>query len=283
MNYRHAYHAGNHADVLKHAALALILAHLAAKEAPFRVIDTHAGIGIYDLAGEAAARTGEWRDGIGRLIEARLDQAAEAALAPLRAVVAATRERHGPDAYPGSPEIARRALRPGDRLLLVEKHPDDAQALARAMAHDSRVKVVALDGWTALPAFVPPRERRGLVLVDAPFEEPGEFERLADGFARARRRWPTGTYALWYPLKDMAAADALVGRIDAGGAGGLRCELRVARPEPAGRLAGSGLLVVNPPWTLERHMRALLPALARCLARDPGAGWRCDPFGPRRG
>ena len=280
MNYRHAYHAGNHADVMKHAALALILAHLARKETPFRVVDTHAGIGVYDLDGEAARRTGEWRDGVGRVLDARLDAPAEAALAPYRAAIRAARERHRPSAYPGSPEIARGAMRAGDRLLLVEKHPEDARLLAGLYRRDPRVKVVELDGWTALPAFVPPKERRGLVLVDPPFEARAEFERLAGGCLRAHRKWPTGIYALWFPLKDAAAADGLAATMAAAGVAGLRLELQVEAPSPAGRLAGGGLIVVNPPWTLAADMRALLPALAGLLARGPGAGWRSEPLGP---
>ena len=194
MNYRHAFHAGNFADVLKHAVLALILSHLRRKDAPFRVIDTHAGIGLYDLEGDEASRTGEWRGGIGRLDEADIPAGIAERLAPYLTVVGDIRRAHGPFIYPGSPEISRRLTRAQDRVVLIEKHPEDAALLAANMKRDQRVKVVELDGWTALKAYVPPPEKRGVVLIDPPFEEAGELARMARGVTAAWSKWRTGIY-----------------------------------------------------------------------------------------
>jgi 23S rRNA (adenine2030-N6)-methyltransferase len=277
MNYRHAFHAGNFADVLKHAVLALVLRHLAAKDAAFRVVDTHAGVGLYDLAGERAERTGEWREGIGRL-GAPLAPAAQAVLQPYLDTIEAIRALHGASCYPGSPAIAQHLARAQDRLVFVEKHPEDVEALRAALGRDRRVRVVELDGWTALNAYVPPVERRGLVLVDPPFEEQGEFARMAEAVHRAWTKWSTGIYMLWYPLKDGAAAarfgDELVGR---GLRKVLRIELARRAVDPEGRvLSGTGLVLVNPPWTLADDMAVLLPELTKRLATGAGASWRCN-------
>lgn len=273
MNYRHAFHAGNFADVLKHVVLALIVRHLNAKPAPWSYLDTHAGCGIYDLEGEQSERTGEWRNGVGRLEGRRLGEAAEALLAPWREVVAGLAADHpGGRLYPGSPEIVRRMARREDRLRLCEKHPKDCAALSEAMGRDRRVKVVEIDGWTALNAWLPPRERRGLVLIDPPFEEPGELRRMADAFSRAQRIWPTGVYALWRPIKDPADTRAFLDAIRASGAAKLlRVELLVRAPSDPKVLSGSGLLIANPPWTLEADLRAGLPEVAQALAQGPGA------------
>jgi 23S rRNA (adenine2030-N6)-methyltransferase len=277
MNYRHAFHAGNFADVVKHAVLALVLRHLARKDAPLRVIDTHAGIGLYDLAGEQAQRTGEWRAGIGRLDGRPLPPSAQAILQPYRDAVAVVRALRGAAVYPGSPMIAAEMARAQDRLVFIEKHPQDVQALRAAIGRDRRVRVVALDGWTALKAYVPPVERRGLVLVDPPFEEAGEFERMAATVHLAWTKWPTGVYMLWYPIKDLAT----VGRFHAdmrgrGIARVLRIEVEVRAPTDPRQLNGCGLVVINPPWTLPADMQALLPELSERLGVGGGAGWRCD-------
>ena len=205
MNYRHTFHAGNFADVVKHAVLALLIERLKAKATAFRVIDTHAGAGLYDLAGEQARRTDEWKGGIGRLLGKSPDPSLAALLSPYLSAVEAAQTLappgpdHSPRLYPGSPWIARHLLRPQDRLTAVELHPEDAASLSQLFAGDRQVKVIALDGWNALGAFVPPKERRGLVLIDPPFEERDEFDRLLAGLVKAHRRWPTGVYALWYP------------------------------------------------------------------------------------
>jgi 23S rRNA (adenine2030-N6)-methyltransferase len=269
MNYRHGFHAGNFADVHKHAVLARILVHLKAKPAAFRVIDTHAGSGRYDLTGAEASRTGEWRDGIGRLRSAALAPSVQALLAPYLDVVNALNCGDRLSVYPGSPEIARTHLRTQDRLLACELEANAAQALARNFRADRRVKTVAIDGWTALTAYVPPKERRGVVLIDPAFEQPDEFARLAERLAAAHRKWPGGTYLLWYPIKDRAEPAALALRLQRRGiANMLLAELILTQPVAGERLAGSGVIVVNPPWTLESELTALLPALAAALARD---------------
>src|SRR5437763_13112898 len=197
MNYRHAFHAGNFADVLKHAVLARILAHLGEKAAPFRVIDTHAGAGLYDLAAEAATRTGEWRGGIGRLIDADLADDIRALLAPYLAAVRAANPGGGLRRYPGSPLIALSLMRPRDRLVACELEPGAAAALAAHLRRDARARAVEIDGWLALNAYVPRKERRGVVLIDPPYEEKHEFARLADALAGAQRKWTTGIFLLW--------------------------------------------------------------------------------------
>src|SRR5580704_6989195 len=220
MNYRHAFHAGSFADVLKHAVFARILGHLGEKAAAFRVIDTHAGAGLYDLASAPAARTGEWRDGIGRLLAAELPDDIRALLAPYLAAVTAANGGQAQNQalgqalrhYPGSPLIALSLMRPQDRLVACELEPRAAAAL-KGVLRDRRAKVLALDGWTALGAYVPPKERRGVVLVDPPFEEAADFTRLASALAAAHRKWPTGIYLLWYPIKERDAPDALARRL----------------------------------------------------------------------
>lgn len=273
MNYRHAFHAGNFADVLKHVVLAKIVAHLNAKPAPWGYLDTHAGVGAYDLSGEEATRTGEWRNGVGRLHGRGLGEAAEALLAPWRAVLTEFSSAAGElQRYPGSPEIVRRMARADDRLRLCELHPKDREALALAMGRDPRVKVVEIDGWTALGAWLPPRERRGLVLVDPPFEQPGELARMVERFLAARRVWPTGVYALWYPIKHPGETAALVEPLQAAGVEKLlRVELLVREPADPKLLSGSGLIVANPPWTLAAELRSGLPEIAALLGQAAGA------------
>lgn len=273
MNYRHAFHAGNFADVMKHVVLVRLLAYLLRKPAPFRYIDTHAGLGLYDLAGDEATRTGEWRGGVG-LMEAPFAPEVEELLAPWRQVVEAVRTRYGPDTYPGSPGIAREVLRPTDRAIFVEKHPEDHAQLARRFGRLAHVKALHLDGWLSLRGFIPPKERRGLVLIDPPFEEPGEFARCADRLSEAQRRWPSGVYALWYPIKHIDDVEALARALSASlSVQTLRLELFIA-PADGARLAGSGMIVVNPPWTLAQEAAAILPALADRFGYP--AGFRCE-------
>src|SRR5262245_46632846 len=277
MNYRHAYHAGNFADVVKHAVLARILVHLRGKPAAFRVIDTHAGAGRYDLAGAEASRTGEWRDGVGRIVGARLPSDVELLLAPYLDVVAAFNRGERLATYPGSCEIARAHLRAQDRLIACELEPNAARALARNLSGDARTKAVTIDGWTALTAYVPPKERRGVVLVDPAFEQPDEFARLVDRFAAAHRKWPGGISILWYPIKSRAEPDAMARRLERLAITKvLRAELILAELRGAERLAGCGVIVVNPPWTLERELGAFLPSLVTLLARDDKASCRLD-------
>lgn len=272
MNYRHAFHAGGAADVVKHAVLARSIAYLTAKPAPFRYIDTHAGAGSYDLAGDQAERTGEWRAGVGRLAATRLDAAAEAVLAPYRETLAQLNPEGPIRRYPGSPEIVRALARAADRLTLVERHPEEAARLKAHCRGDNRVRVMELDGWTALGACVPPKERRGLVLIDPPFEEPGEVFRMRGALVRAHRKWPGGTYVLWYPIKDVLESEAFARDIAGTGLKNiLRIEHLLRRSGDTTRLNGSGLLVVNPAWTLEAELALLMPQLAALLADGDGA------------
>jgi 23S rRNA (adenine2030-N6)-methyltransferase len=276
MNYRHAYHAGNFADVLKHVVLCRVLVHLKEKPTSFRVIDIHAGAGLYDLTAAEPNKTGEWRDGIGRLWKTTFDADVCGLLQPYLEVVAAYNPGGALKIYPGSPEIARCLLRRQDRLIACELEPGAARALARNMRGDARAKALTMDGWTALAAFVPPKERRGLVLLDPPFEQPDDFGRLAQGLERAHRKWATGIYMLWYPLKDAPGADAFGRRLrQARIPRVLRMELVVA---PAGdtKLGGAGLVVVNPPWTLENELKRLGPALAQALGREGKGRFRAD-------
>lgn len=276
MNYRHAFHAGNFADVMKHALLVRILCHLRNKDKPFRVIDTHAGTGFYDLAGEEAGRTLEWQDGVGRLAEL-FEPEVERLLAPYRAVLESARQRQGPQVYPGSPLIVRELLRRQDRAVLAELHPADGALLTERFNAVANIKVLRLDGWTALHGLIPPKERRGLVLIDPPYEEAGELDRLVKEIARAAAKWPTGIVMGWYPIKDPSetesAAAALAGGITRPG---LRLELLVERPDDAARLNGCGFFVTNPPWTLEQEAGLILPALAERMSRTGYGAYRCE-------
>jgi 23S rRNA (adenine2030-N6)-methyltransferase len=283
MNYRHAYHAGNFADVFKHAVLARLLAYLERKDKAFRVIDTHAGIGRYDLASPQAQKTGEWRGGIGRLIDAKFDQPVAALLSPYLDTVRALNPAGALQSYPGSPLIARHLLRKQDRLSLFEKHPQDAGMLKALFSGDIQCRVTELDGWLVLGAHVPPKEKRGLVLVDPPFEEGGEYDRLVAGLQKAHRRWPGGIYALWYPLKDRKAVAAF--RRQLAGAGiadiiDVRLEIRAPSDEP--RLDGCGMVIVNPPYTLESECGMMLPVLAALLAEDGAPRWSFERLAVER-
>lgn len=282
MNYRHAYHAGNFADVFKHIVLARILLSLKRKETPFRVIDTHAGAGLYDLSGDEATRAGEWRDGVGRLDAMRMSDAAEEIAAPYRAAFADARREHGASIYPGSPEIARRLTRAQDRIILSEAHAPTAAALREAMGRDRRVKILPQDGWITLNAVVPPPERRGLALIDPAFESPDEFATIARHLPAAWRKWPTGIYTLWYPVKDVAIVERfMAGIVDAGVRKVLRAELFVDDPAARG-LNGCGMMIVNPPWGLDDELAILLPELVRLLTRGRKARWRKEWLAPEQ-
>jgi 23S rRNA (adenine2030-N6)-methyltransferase len=270
LNYAHAFHAGSFADVHKHAVLCRVLSHLREKPSAFRVIDTHAGAGLYDLAGPEAARSGEWRDGIARLMAAAVPEPAASLLAPYLDVVRALNPSGELKTYPGSPALARALLRPQDRLIACELEARAASALTRNL-RDRRVKTLRLDGWTALTAYVPPKERRGLVLIDPPFEEDSDFARLPGALAEAQRKWATGIYLLWYPIKTRTGPDRLARRLARLGIPKiLRAELTVGSLADPSRLNGSGLMVVNPPWRLSDELAALLPALAGLLGRNAG-------------
>ncbi|MBP6011648.1 MAG: 23S rRNA (adenine(2030)-N(6))-methyltransferase RlmJ [Alphaproteobacteria bacterium] len=262
MNYRHVYHAGNFADVLKHAVLCWIVRYLQQKEAPLKLLDTHAGAGIYDLTGLAAGKTGEAKDGILRLVN-RSD------LPPvLRAYLDLVRAANGSaqtiSLYPGSTALMTALARKQDSVMACELHPEDAEALSRSVANP-RLRIVAGDGYRTLLANVPPPEKRGLVLIDPPFEEPDEFERLAAGFIAAHRKWPTGVYILWFPLKHADDANRFKAELQSSGIKKLTLvTLDVARAEG---LSATGLILCNAPFTFEAEWRPALAWLAEALAQ----------------
>lgn len=283
MNYRHAYHAGNFADVVKHLVLCLVLAHLKRKEAPFRFIDTHAGRGLYDLAGTEATKTGEWREGIGRLFapDLRLPTNVQDILAPYLELLDSDciTDEQGLARlarYPGSPLIARRMLRAQDRMVVNELHPEDREHLADLFHRDRQTKVMGLDGYTALKALLPPKERRGVVLVDPPFEVAGEFDRLAGAAAAAQRRFASVILVLWFPIKSSGEVERFYQELsEVGLAKALAIEFQVAsQPEVGKALVAAGLVVVNPPHTLAEQMSAALPVLADVLETGAGSRWQ---------
>jgi 23S rRNA (adenine2030-N6)-methyltransferase len=264
VNYRHGYHAGNHTEVFKHAALITLVELLKRKDKPFMVLDSHAGTGLYDLRAEMAVRTGEAEDGIRRVLGS-----SEPALQPYLGLVKAV---GGPEVttYPGSPEILRRLLRDGDRLVACELHPEDAAALRRNFSRDSRVAIHHRDGYEAVPALVPPPERRGLVFIDPPFERIDEAAALGRCLSEALTKWPTGSFAGWFPIKDDRIRRELAASVPAAARGKALLATFLRHPPDGKRLAGSGLLLLNPPWTVEARLEALLVALTRVFS---GARW----------
>ena len=281
INYRHAFHAGNFADVLKHAVLARILVHLTRKEAPFRFIDTHAGSGRYDLSGDEAARSPEWREGIARILMARPPAPVADLLRPYLQAVGPHDSQGRPASYPGSPAIAQILMRRQDRIALCEANADEREALIAALGRDRRLSIVGTDGYVALNAYVPPKERRGIVLIDPPFEATGEAGNVLCALERALRKWPTGTYVAWRPIRDARGDARFLNAVAALGAPNiLRLELDVGAgaigahgQEPLSR---TGLLIVNPPHLLIDEARTLLPWLTQTLARDGRGEHRCD-------
>ena len=268
MNYRHAFHAGNFADCMKHALLVWLLRALAAKEKPFRVLDTHAGIGSYDLSETSEAeRTGEWRRGIGRLLDV--------GDGPLADYVALVRAAGAPARYPGSPALVAGLLRPQDHLLACELHPEDVVTLRAAFRRDPQVAVHHRDGWEALKALTPFPEKRGLVLVDPPFEQEGEFERLAQGIALVSQRFRGAVQACWYPIKHRAPVRAFHTALQESSVRDLvAAEFWLREPTDPQRLNGCGLLVANPPWKFEAEGGDILAALLKTLGDgEPGQGW----------
>jgi 23S rRNA (adenine2030-N6)-methyltransferase len=286
MNYRHAFHAGNFADVIKHFVLARILTYLQEKPAAFRVIDTHAGAGVYDLNGEEARRSGEWLTGIARIMQARLSNDAAGLMKPYLDIVRSYNDPGQLTSYPGSPLIARALLRPQDRLVACELEPKARKALIDALRRDTQARVVDLDGWIALPAFVPPKERRGVVLIDPPFEAKDEFDRIGAVFASAFVKWPTGIYMIWYPAKTRRSTDALAELVARTAAAAkppgkcLRLEFSVAPQTAGGALTSAGLLVVNPPFTLQDELKTILPELEKPLGRGGAARFRLETVKP---
>ncbi|NQD94883.1 23S rRNA (adenine(2030)-N(6))-methyltransferase RlmJ [Pseudomonas sp. CrR25] len=273
MNYRHAFHAGNHADVLKHLILCRLVALLSRKEAPVAYLDSHAGVGLYDLAGDQASRTGEWREGIARLWQA--DDVPDPLVDYLEVVRAMNPEgelRH----YPGSPELVRLLSREQDRLQLNEKHPEDGRLLKENMAGDRRVAVHLGEGWHVPRALLPTREKRVVLLIDPPFEQADELERCVQSLNEAIGRMRQVVVAIWYPIKELGQLKRFYRDLEKSAAPKLlRVELYVHPADQAQRLNGSGLVISNPPWGLEAELQALLPWLAERLGQSQG-GWRLD-------
>lgn len=263
MNYRHAYHAGNFADVIKHLALVAILLHLRKKETPFAVIDSHAGRGLYDLSSQEARKTGEAADGIERLRGVTGPEILSRYLALVDEM---------PGFYPGSPLLAAKLLRPQDRLVAVEKHPEEAAALKQVLEPYPKARTEEGDGYARLPAFLPPPERRGLVLIDPPFEAEDEFIVLARHVAAAHRRFATGIYLIWFPVKSESAASAFAGEVLAAGAARmLRLDMTVKAAED--NLDQAALLVLNPPFGFDAGMRENLTLVESRLTGRARLEW----------
>ena len=274
MNYRHAFHAGNFADVFKHTILISLLDALKAKPTPFCYLDTHAGAGRYDLRGEESRKTEEYADGVQRLFAATsLPPALHAYWDLLRSLNVT-----GLNVYPGSPLIASLLMREHDRAALCELQPDEAAKLKALFAHDTRIGVHQRDGYAALGALLPPRERRGLVLIDPPFEaQQEEFRTIEAAIKGAHARWPTGMYAIWYPIKlrrHCLPFHRWFARHDIKKT--LLAELMLHADDSPLRLNGCGMIIVNPPWQFERQLEQLLPALLSILAQDRQASQRVE-------
>ncbi len=265
MNYRHIYHAGNICDVVKHSVLAMLLEHLRGKEAGFCVLDTHAGVGLYDLQDSRAAKTKEAEAGILKLLSAaplpELDPY-YGALGRHNPGWSPAQGREGFRFYPGSPLLVADMLRPQDRLIACELHDEDAQELQKQMGRNKQVAIHHRDGYEALRAFLPPVEKRGLVVIDPPYEKPNEMTTLVQAVAEAHRRWPQGMFMLWYPVKERPALWTFHEALVATGISKQLCAEFIFQEETrADRLNGSGLILINPPWRTDERLQALFPAL----------------------
>jgi 23S rRNA (adenine2030-N6)-methyltransferase len=266
MNYRHGYHAGNFADVVKHIALVAILLHLKKKETAFAVVDSHAGRGRYDLTGSEAGKTGEAEAGIGRLRDDFSGTVPEALATYL------TLARENNSVYPGSPLIAAKLLRPQDRLTAIEKHPEEFAALKETLAPFRNAQAEEGDGYRRAVKLLPPPSRRGLVLMDPPFEAPDEFSLLAETVREAWRKFATGIYLVWYPVKSQAQAAGFAGEVLAGGMEKV-LEIQTAIPAPEDKLARAGLLVINPPYGFDTGMEQAASLIAPRLDAAIGIKW----------
>lgn len=269
MNYRHAFHAGNFADVIKHIILTRIICYLQTKDRGFRIMDTHAGIGLYNLSSEEAERSPEWQQGIQKLLEAKLSPEVSELIAPYLDVVKKLNPNDKLTQYPGSPILARHLMREQDRLTAIELHPQDFPKLQRHFDGDVQVKAIELDGWQALVAHMPPKEKRGLILVDPPFEKPGEFGRLSEGMRKAHRRFSTGIFALWYPVKDVAQVEQFARQLrETGIKKILRVEFNIAKSTKPPTMHGTGMIIVNPPFTLAKELKPILRELHPILSPE---------------
>jgi 23S rRNA (adenine2030-N6)-methyltransferase len=274
MNYRHAFHAGNFGDVLKHVVLMMLVEHLKKKPAPFLYLDTHAGGGMYDLSEAEAQRSGEYKTGIGRLLEM------PAAVLPpeVGAYVGLVRDCAGPGhsaitAYPGSPVVVSKLRRPTDRIVLAETHAKESQSLRAVLGRGRLISILDTDGYAALKAQLPPRENRGLVLIDPPYESDQEFDRVLAALELAYERWPTGMYCIWYPLTERAAPLRFRRSLERSGIRRvLDATLSVLPEDAAVGMRGAGVVIVNPPWMLDERLAELLPDLHRLLVPEGTGG-----------
>ncbi|MEZ5478010.1 MAG: 23S rRNA (adenine(2030)-N(6))-methyltransferase RlmJ [Thiolinea sp.] len=276
LSYRHAFHAGNHADVLKHAVLSEVLSSFRRKDKPFIYLDTHAGGGRYDLQGAWAQKTAEAKQGIARLWQQKNAW-------PELADYFSCLQQHNPSGqlrhYPGSPEIARQLLRPQDRLQLLELHGNEFERLQQQVGRDKRVQLQQRDGFSGLPSLLPPTPRRGLVLIDPSYEQDSDYQQVVKSVEQGFRRWATGTYLIWYPLlgRHAQGSATLLRQLARGPYPDLlRVELQVEAAHPETGLYGSGLVLINTPWQLDEYLRKLLPRLSQALAQDAGADWRVE-------
>lgn len=276
LSYRHSYHAGNFADVLKHLIVVEIFRHLLQKDKAFHYFDTHAGAGVYDLRSEHAAKLHEHREGIGRLSAGQWPEL-EAWFSAIDAVNHANGSGDTMRFYPGSPMLARHFLRRQDKAWLFELHSTDRELLAEHMRRDRRVRVIGQDGFRGMLGLLPPITRRGFVLIDPSYELKDDFQTVVEIVAQAHRKFSTGIYAIWYPVVERRRVEALEKRlVDTGIRNIQRFELAVAPDSVAGGMRAAGMIVINPPWTLRATMSALLPRLVDALAQGDGAFFRCD-------
>ncbi|MCV6576408.1 MAG: 23S rRNA (adenine(2030)-N(6))-methyltransferase RlmJ [Cohaesibacter sp.] len=272
MNYRHIYHAGNFADILKHLILTRILLYMGRKDKPYFVLDSHAGIGLYDLQSEQAGKTGEWEEGLGRIMgenAAPIPQKVIELMAPFIDAIKDFNPDGSLSTYPGSPALIQTLCREQDRFTFVEKHPDDVESLQANIGRDRRAHIKKDDGWVSLRSDLPPKERRALVLVDPPFEEEREYQRMIHHFQRGFKRFSTGTYCLWYPIKARRDVEEAVQYLkDMDQPNILRAELVIQKMDNAKRLNGTGLFIINPPYSLYQELQILLPFLAQRLGQS---------------
>jgi len=278
LSYRHLFHAGNFADVFKHALLTRLLIALGAKDKPYCYLDTHAGTGRYDLAHEWAWKTREFENGIARLWDRKdIPQA----LAPYMDAVRSENPKGRLRYYPGSPLIALKLRRPDDRILLTELNRTDCAELETVVGRERHVAVHLMDGYQALKTFLPPRERRGLVLLDSSFDRFGEFARIARALRQAHERWATGMYAIWYPLMKPGIMRGFERDVTKTGINKvLRLELLVRKPEADVTIPGCGMLVINPPWKFDAEARPLLDWIWRALSPEGAGGVKVDWLAP---
>lgn len=276
MNYRHIYHAGNFADVVKHIILSRVILYMQRKDAAFRVLDTHAGIGLYDLSSEEAQKTGEWRTGIGLIMEAaaKVPKDVKPLIEPYLEVVRSFNSEEGIQQYPGSPLLTRKLLRNQDRMTALELHPDDFETLQTHFEGDYQARITHLDGWLGLKSHMPPKERRGVTLVDPPFEVFHEFFNLLKGMQDANSRFSSGTVLMWYPIKNRQACDEFRSELYKTKIPAILDLSLEIRPQK-GRVNtfdGTGMAILNPPYALEKELKLIVPWLKNILEENKGSG-----------